>query len=312
MHIFALSLGADLAGTQIGMTNAINTFGGEGWHMRSCATMKNYIRYPGDMVWDQHRVQAQWDRADVVILSQSFAALDRLGPHPNIIIHHHGSKYRRRYEHLNALAAEHGALTAVSTLDLLQYAPEDAIWLPGPVDSHSLALRGAQSRTELRGGRGKTLYVGHAPTDREIKDTDAFEDAFRRLAKHHRVHKRMIERTDWQTCLRQKARCDIFYDQVQLGYGMNAVEAWAMGIPVIAGATADEYTLPKMRETFGGSLPFVNASAETIYDALVRMMDERERQLATVAGLSHVRKFHSYEAVASTIRNACRAVKERG
>ena len=104
---------------------------------------------------------------------------------------------------------------------------------------------------------------------------------------------------------------DIYYDQVLVGYGVNAIEAWGMGIPVIAGASKAQAAahgigipdgvLDEMRRRFDG-LPFVLADETTIYDALARLVDPVVRQKAAERGLAHVRKFHSQEAVVAALR----------
>jgi glycosyltransferase involved in cell wall biosynthesis len=86
-----------------------------------------------------------------------------------------------------------------------------------------------------------------------------------------------------------KATCHVLYDQVQLGYGNNAVEAWAMGIPVIAGGAPT--TLTEMRRRFG-SLPFVKATEDTIGDALALLLDEGERERWGAIGQAHARAWH--------------------
>jgi hypothetical protein len=74
------------------------------------------------------------------------------------------------------------------------------------------------------------------------------------------------------------------------GYGCNAIEAWAMGIPVIAGA--DDWTLLRMKREFGGELPFDIATDTMIGDALRRMLEPDYRAECADAGYRHVLKYH--------------------
>lgn len=81
------------------------------------------------------------------------------------------------------------------------------------------------------------VLIAHAPTNREVKSTAAFLEAVDRLrAEGHDIEVDLIEGRTWDECLERKARADIYFDQVKLGYGNNSVECWGMGIPVIAGA----------------------------------------------------------------------------
>jgi hypothetical protein len=101
----------------------------------------------------------------------------------------------------------------------------------------------------------------------------------------------LVEGKPWRDGMAIKATADIYFDQVQLGYGCNAVEAWGMGIPVIAGA--DEWTLTKMRNIYGKTLPFYEATEATIKDAIADLATNKaKRTQYAKRGLSHVRRWH--------------------
>jgi hypothetical protein len=87
-----------------------------------------------------------------------------------------------------------------------------------------------------------------------------------------------------------KATADIYFDQVILGYGCNAVEAWGMGIPVIAGA--QPWTLNKMTELWGG-LPFYSATEQTIADSIRDLVQSQDLRAEYAGkGMAHVRTYH--------------------
>ena len=95
----------------------------------------------------------------------------------------------------------------------------------------------------------------------------------------------------WLEAMAIKATADIYFDQVKLGYGCNAVEAWGMGIPVIAGA--DDWTLNQMRSVYDTSeLPFYAATEDTIAAALVAMSDKATPYHLCRRGMAHVRRYH--------------------
>jgi hypothetical protein len=132
------------------------------------------------------------------------------------------------------------------------------------------------------------------PTNREIKSTDALEAAVRTLqAEGLPVELLVVTGRPWAESLAVKATADIYFDQVGLGYGCNAVEAWGMGIPVIAGA--DLWTLAQMRKVWNtGDLPFYRATADSIVDALREMVEVADlRAEYSVKGLAHVNKYHA-------------------
>lgn len=147
------------------------------------------------------------------------------------------------------------------------------------------------------------VKVVSAPTARRIKSTDALEAAVERLrSEGHEVELDVIEKVSWAECLQRKASADIYFDQVQLGYGCNAIEAWGMGIPVIAGGAPA--TLAEMRSRFGGRLPFYEATEQTIYDALLEMILSPDlRSEFGERGLEHVRQFHDERVVVQQLQD---------
>jgi hypothetical protein len=160
-------------------------------------------------------------------------------------------------------------------------------WLPTAYDVDELQAFGEQHRREADG----RIRVVSAPTNRDYKSTAALELAVKALqAEGLPVDLVLVEGKPWAECMAIKATADIYFDQVILGYGCNAVEAWGMGIPVIAGA--QPWTLNKMTELWGG-LPFYSATEQTIADAirdLVQSADLRAEYAAK--GMAHVRTYH--------------------
>lgn len=145
------------------------------------------------------------------------------------------------------------------------------------------------------------MIIAHAPTNRQVKSTDQLIEAVERLqAEGYDVELDLIERRSWRECLARKAKADIYFDQIGLGFGCNAIEAWAMGIPVVAGA-ADE-TLDEMERRFG-QLPFYHATPETIYDALRELIDDPKlRERYGQIGLAYVRKYHDASVVVDQLK----------
>jgi hypothetical protein len=127
-----------------------------------------------------------------------------------------------------------------------------------------------------------------------VKGTRHVLKAIRKFGKE--VEFLLIQNQKWARCLELKATSHLFIDQLLLGYGNNAIEAWAMGLPVVAGSTSQPI-LARMRQEFGGELPFYATTHSTIEDdlrALVRSPELRE-EWAT-RGTSHVQRFHAANA----------------
>jgi hypothetical protein len=272
--------------------------GGNGWRTkaafdrlsdieyRSTARQQNYLDYPVDLPWSEAR--EAWLRADVVHVRDGFQAQALLEvPDRPTVIHHHGTQFRRHRDDLLREQRRTGAIGLAATLDLYLMAPDDVTWMPALYDVDALAAM----RTPVL---DDVLRIAHAPTNRAIKSTEGFLRAARRLSKELPVEVILIERTPWRECMVSKAKADIYFDQVALGYGNNAIEAWGMGIPVIAGA--QPATLDEMQRRFG-SLPFMAADESSIYQALRRLADLETRETWGEAGYQHARKWHDAPVV---------------
>jgi hypothetical protein len=250
------------------------------WTYDVTAERERVYAYPIDQPWS--RVGELALAADVLHVRNTFAVPRALGIDAPAVIHHHGTIFRRNRDALLRETAQRNALGLAATLDLWLMAPNELEWLPAPYD---LDWLGAMRRPS----EGKALRVGHAPTSRAIKSTDAFLSAVEKLAVQIPVEVVLIEGRTWADCLALKATCDVYFDQVLLGYGNNAVESWGMGIPVVAGAADD--TLEEMARRFG-SLPFVQADEGSIYEALLILADPDERRWWAKRGVEHVNQWH--------------------
>jgi hypothetical protein len=278
MRVLSLHAGADTGGLSWALSQAFRNH--PDIDLRSAVKQTNYIQYDHDLPWDH--VQGFGQYAHVIHLHNTFrtALLTGLAGKPKVL-HHHGTHYRDNADRLNAEVQAAEAVAVVSTLDLLDYGP-NLTWVPHPYDLPALSAM-KRSRSRARSG---LLRVGHAPTDRAIKSTDAFLAA---CAKIPDIQPVLIEGKSWRECLIIKATCDVYFDQVTLGYGCNAIEAWGMGIPVIAGAQPS--TIVSMYEQFG-HLPFARATEATIGYALDQMLDDDTRQHYGALGAAHVQRWH--------------------
>jgi hypothetical protein len=261
----------------------------------------NYIGYPADLPWDIRLLQDWWVHSDVIHLSHEFYRLRkierlRLPTRPKVI-HYHGTGYRERADDLIRHQRAHRAIGLVATLDLWLLNPDETEWLPCPYRLDALPKPVERAR------RPGTVKVAHAPTARKIKSTEPFLHAVQRLqSEGYDLELDLIEGVSWAECLQRKSSADIYFDQTILGYGNNAIEAWGMGIPVIAGAS--EKTLAEMRRRFSNELPFYQASEAGIYDALKAMLESPDlRAEYGEKGLSHVRRFHDQRVVVEQLKD---------
>ena len=304
MNVLVITMGADTGGVLVAIARA---FADEpGWNVRAAASKINYIGYPQDLPWTGQALRDAWQQAEVVHLHHNFTTARRMTGgyagrrlnHKPYVMHFHGTGFREAPRHHLRELREYQALAVVSTLDLWLLAPNETEWLPFTINVD--ALQG-----ERRHPMDDTIRIAHAPTNRAIKSTDGFLKAIARLRKDgYPVEQVLIEHTLWSECLRLKATADIYFDQVKLGYGNNAIEAWGMGIPVVAGGA--DPTLDEMERRFG-SLPFYHATEDTIYDALRELVESPElRQKMADRGLAHVRQFHDERVVVEQLKDIYR------
>jgi hypothetical protein len=255
-----------------------------------------YQQMPPDIVWDhrnQRQIRALALEADIIHFNNSTIAALKLGlPRDKpTILHHHGSLFRTQTKRLMQEAKNFRATQLVSTVDLMHPAPHLLHWAPTAYDVDWLVEFGKQYRREPDG----VFRVVQCPTDgaeHPYKSTPQLQAAVAGLkAQGMGIELVIATGMPWLEAMKVKATADVYFDQVKLGYGCNAVEAWGMGIPVIAGA--DAWTLAKMREVYGSkTLPFYEATEETIADALIALEDKKTRATYAKRGMAHVRKFH--------------------
>ncbi len=298
MNILHLHPGPDTGGKSMAAKAAlepidqVRVFVGE----RSGAD-RFFFRYPPAELWDREAVAQAYEWADVVVLHNEPAYLmAKLKPtiERPLIVHHHGSVLRKGGLAKWAEGDRLGAVQVVSTLDLLEELPDSVRWLPQIVDVDAMAvIRASEYVPTTR------LRVSHAPTSKAAKATRTFVAAQRKLK--GLVDWDLISRQTWSECLRRKARSDLYADQLTYGYGANAVEAWAMGLPVIAGAPGS--VLARMRAEF--DLPFyaVPNDREAVMDAFRLFAEDPDlRAEWGQRGYQHARRFHHGPAFAERFR----------
>jgi len=299
MRVLVLCGGADTGGQGIRIRTAFARFRPD-WEVRSVTASRNYMDYEEDVFWSTNndQIAALYEQADVIHVRNTFDVCRRFEKRRRprktkpVVIHHHGSMFRTDHAHLLRQSQQLGAVGLVSTLDLLRYAPDRLTWLPIPHDLDELAAIRQQAVRDP-----DKVIIHHSPTNRRVKDTDLFEqvgDAL--MEKYPQVECRVVERVPWQQNLALKAEADIVYDQLQLGWGNNALEAWAMGVPVVAGVKDPSVRAMMVRAL--GDLPIVEASPETLYEALEGLVLSADKRRADgERGLAYVRQYHDHQVV---------------
>ena len=276
---------------------------------RSIHTTDSYFQYPYDLRYSPGIATKLLEEADVLHFRNAFSGLKRFGHGQPLILHHHGSRFREYHQQIAAEAEEKGAFQLASTLDLTLLEP-NVTWLPAPVSLEEFDTFRVKEHDR---SPSQTIRIAHAPTNRAVKSTLLILEAVQTLANIGLpVTLDLIERRPWVECLRRKAKADIYVDQLELGYGNNAVEAWALGIPVIAGVVNH-----KAREAMidhWGQLPFYEASAGNLVQCLIDLIESKSlRAYWANVGLSHLVRYHDERLVANQLATIYRiAVASEG
>lgn len=284
-----LALGNDDPAGVVGRYQRATTKLG-GLHIRSAHRATHYFDWPTDIVWtrkNEPEIRALAEEADIIHLNNSYRAIQRFGIRKPMLLHHHGSLFRNNPDHMLGVAKHYRMTQAVSTIDLQKPDPKVLHWLPTAYDVDELVKFGQEHRREPDG----RVRIVHAPTNRMLKATDLLIATVKGLqAEGLPVDLELVENRTWAYTMERKAQADIVFDQLMFGYGCNSVEAWAMNVPVIAGA--DDWTQLQMAKEWGG-LPFVPANERTLELTLRRMVTSPAmRQDASEVGHAHVRRFH--------------------
>jgi glycosyltransferase involved in cell wall biosynthesis len=172
----------------------------------------------------------------------------------------------------------------VSTPDLLESAPR-ARHFPVAADPAMYPFRPPTGAPKL---------VLHAPTNRLIKGTRYVEAAFEALRPQFPgVRFETIERVPWHQLRDRMAEADVVVDQVFMGwYGMVAVEAMAMGKPVLCFIREDFE--PRLHDC-----PIVRCTKDDLAVPLAHVLsDAFDRVAAGEAGRAYVEREHAAPTLA--------------
>ncbi len=143
---------------------------------------------------------------------------------------------------------------------------------------------------------GETVRIGHAPTNREAKGSDEILAVLNDLKSTFSIEIVLIENLPYERAIELKATCDIFVDQIgDLGYGINSLEAMAMGIPAAS-------SLAKGFDEKNKDHPFIEISSESIERNLKPFIEDRHlRERVGIRSREWVKEHHNPENVVRKI-----------
>jgi len=121
-----------------------------------------------------------------------------------------------------------------------------------------------------RSANNGIVRIGHAPTNRKAKGSDIIVPVLKELELTHPVETVLIENLPYQKAIEVKGTLDIFVDQIgDLGYGINSLEALALGIPTcscLAPGFEDRYP----------DHPFIVIDENNLRDKLIELVEDPE------------------------------------
>ncbi len=158
-------------------------------------------------------------------------------------------------------------------------------FVPFPFETEKYAWKPAREKSEV-------IRIGHAPTNRKAKGTEVILDILGEVAAVRGIEVVLIENLPHAQAIEAKASCDIFIDQIgDLGYGINALEALALGVPTCTGLARG------FHEKFADH-PFVEVDAGTLYEQVIRLIDDASwRTRLSEQGRKWVEKWHDSREV---------------
>jgi glycosyltransferase involved in cell wall biosynthesis len=183
----------------------------------------------------------------------------------------------------------------VGSFDAARWVPEAQVVPPG------LDLRDYRPRPPSDAERP---LVVHAPSNRARKGTAHVIEACAQLP----VELEIVEGLRHDEARERYARADIVVDQLNAGWhGVFALEAMALAKPVVSHLKPD--VVERSAESFGARVPIVQATADTLVDALRPLVEDVElRRRLGGQGRAYVEQVHDIDRVADRLLAIYRSI----
>lgn len=199
------------------------------------------------------------------------------------VFHYLGSDIRGKTTAELAFGKKAGA-EVVGSYDAIRWVPGAEVIPPG-IDL-------ARIEPTPLSGRARPLIV-HAPSSRRRKGTDAVIAACEGLD----ADLELVEGLHHDEAFERYRAADIVVDQLNAGwYGLFAIECMALGKPVVT--YLHDEAVARTREAFGVDVPIVSATAETLRERLLPLVESaEERRRIGAASRAYVERVHDLERI---------------
>ncbi len=247
----------------------------------------SYIEYPSDILAPSKGEIIKWCQwADVIHVRDTAKFIPAVYRKSKPIVLTMTGK-RNSLKVMLRLCRKNRWVMGVSTYDLTVFLPKGAVeWTPNSRESLSRNWHPVKGQ----------FRVVHAPTSRICKGTETVIRAFKGFNDY--VTLDLIEKATYAECLRRKQLCRCLIDQFTYGYGNNAIEAWALGMPVISGSMRGGYA--EAVEAMAGFVPYIRIgeSVDEIRDVILRIYQGGSLyQEAIDRGREYFMKYHHMSVV---------------
>ncbi|HEY2541637.1 MAG TPA: glycosyltransferase family 4 protein [Gaiellaceae bacterium] len=203
------------------------------------------------------------------------------------VMHFLGSDIRGRPPDDLKWARRAGAVV-IGSYDAIRWVP-DAHVIPPGIDVAAIEPAPPKDREHP--------VVLHAPSSRSRKGTEEVVAAAEKLG----LNLELVEGVDHRAAFERYRAADLVVDQLNAGwYGMFAIEAMALGKPVVA--FLHEEAKQRTEEAFGIELPIVHATKETLTDVLRELVaSPEELRRIGAASRAYVEQVHDLSVVADRL-----------
>ena len=291
----------DLGGVNYKTAQALRSAGVEVVQL----TFKTHLGYPVETYINPNKPsgKAYLDKmlawADVVQVQEFWMKAASLGilEHPCIVYHPLGTTHRRSYAEANAWMDKYcsGAYCSEITAYFLGGGRFKYIESPYPESTEKVSF-------------SLPLKVIHAPTSARrfsVKNTPIVKAAFAKIKSPAQLV--LVHDQNNQYCMKVKRACNVLIDQPGcFGGGMNSIEAWSMGMPVISGFSGSPVGTRKWREIahgLYGEIPFLVANGNggklvnEVVKAVGQLTDPDTWNHWSQVGTDYFHRFHEEKEV---------------
>lgn len=256
-------------------------------------------------------VQKLVDSADIIqIIYSSLGKMDiNINLKKNIVIHHGGSAYRKRFASLNVFWNCKSAAAIIETPDLLHLGARNEHYITSPVDTSMLTPKFYDGNRPLR-----IAHYSSSPFVK-TKGTDVIMNILNNLKKEFDFEIYTSDKlVSWRDNIDRVSECDIYIDQLSAvgEYGVSTKEAAALGKIVVS----THMGVAEYNKVFGDTKVIVSNTPEKMRENLIWFLNQSPKDIRRIQEETRnwIVAKHSYVPIGHKLKNIYNGVLkgERG